>query len=94
MVISGAPESHDSKQICEGAKHLIEVALPNVGLPGCQQRMAGVCSRLLQAPKPHSASLTLPLTLSWVWTGHPSSPITTCARRLARYLCTFPPTSS
>lgn len=31
MVISGAPESHDSKQICEGAKHLIEVALPMWG---------------------------------------------------------------
>ncbi len=31
MVISGAPESHDSEQICEGAKHLIEVALPKWG---------------------------------------------------------------
>ena len=31
MVISGAPQFHESEQVCEGAKQLIEVALPKWG---------------------------------------------------------------
>ena len=32
MVISGAPQFHGSEQVCEGAKQLVEVALPKWGV--------------------------------------------------------------
>ena len=47
MVISGAPQSFGNDQVCEGAKQLVEVALPKWGsldASSAWQEFAGACA--------------------------------------------------
>lgn len=54
MVISGAPESLESEKICEGAKQLVEVALPKWGAldaSSAWQEFASACADLRVAQR-------------------------------------------